>query len=93
MKIVFFFFGLNIPPKINEERGCMDDLEKLIPELAKIGSLTDDSGDYCQTLAANYGGSSICKCTTSLCNSARQISAFAFYPVLILILTMKIINY
>lgn len=71
--------------KITEQRGCMHDLIGLLKPANVDGKNLNDingaSNDDCQDL----GGSSLCKCTSNLCNSASKYSHFSF-PVWIFIL-------
>lgn len=64
----------------SEERGCLDDLFKLLNDANNDNgkTLNDGNGlanaplnDQCHRLAPG-NGMSLCKCTSNLCNSSRR---------------------
>ncbi|UJR29522.1 hypothetical protein I4U23_010739 [Adineta vaga] len=80
--------------KVTEERGCLDDLIKLLNfgnkdnrKSSNENSLTSgSSNDQCHKLGTYGNGMSLCRCTNHLCNSSlKQIVSTKFF-VMILIL-------
>jgi hypothetical protein len=74
--------------KDTEYRGCMKDLMNLLKltliDGRNIDELSGSSNDQCKTIEAPGSSTSLCKCTTNLCNSSTKNSYFSF-PVLIFI--------
>lgn len=70
--------------KLTEERGCLDDLIKLINAANKFNQTfnnensyaTDSLNDQCQKLGAYGNGMSLCKCTNNLCNLSSKMNSF-----------------
>jgi len=66
--------------KVTEERGCLDDLIKLLNFQNKDsrtlnnenGLTSGSSNDQCHKLGPYGNGMSLCKCTNNLCNSSLK---------------------
>ena len=74
--MILFF---SVISKVAEERGCLDDLLKLIGLINKEnqtlnGGGTIGSDSSCHNIAVNGNGMLICKCTNNLCNSSSKTS-------------------
>jgi hypothetical protein len=74
------FFSFLVINKETEERGCLDDLIRLL-NFANKGSRTSNeeerlssgsSNDQCQKLGTSGNGMSLCKCTSNLCNLSSK---------------------
>ncbi|CAF0870312.1 unnamed protein product [Rotaria sp. Silwood1] len=81
--------------RVTEERGCLDDLIKLINSANKnnqtlnnrTGYPSGSSNDQCHKFGTYGNGMSLCKCTNNLCNlSSKKIHLTK--PVLILIILL-----
>jgi hypothetical protein len=81
--------------KGSEERGCLEDLIKLL-NLSNSGrTLNDGNGlinaplnDQCHRLGAYGNGISLCKCTTNLCNSSSKLIYLTKSILTFIILTL-----
>ena len=82
--------------KITEERGCLDDLIKLLNFVNKDsrtvnnenGLTSGSSNDQCHKLGPYGNGMSLCKCTNNLCNSSSkyiQLTKSLFIFIILLV--------
>jgi len=74
------YFLIVVIGKLTEERGCLDDLIKLLNFSNKGRTITDgnsltseSSDDQCHRLGTYGNGMSLCKCTSDLCNSSSKL--------------------
>jgi hypothetical protein len=66
--------------KVTEERGCLDDLIKLLNSANKDsrtinnenGLTSGSTNDQCHKLGSYSNEVSLCKCTNNLCNSSLK---------------------
>ncbi|CAF1112746.1 unnamed protein product [Rotaria sordida] len=81
--------------KVTEERGCLDDLIKLINSANKGNKTLNDKNEYrtgssndqCHKLGGYGNGMSLCKCTNNLCNfSSKKIHLTNFIFILIILI-------
>jgi len=78
---IFNDFLILVIGKLKEERGCLDDLIKLLNYPNKgsrtlldgISLTSESSNDQCHRLDTYGNGMYLCKCMTHLCNSSSKI--------------------
>ncbi len=83
--------------KLAEERGCVDDLIKLL-NYSNKGSRTlndeneltsESSNDQCHRLGTYGNGISLCKCTSHLCNSSLKQIQLTKSIIIFIILSLQ----
>ena len=79
----------------SEERGCLEDLIKLLNPGNNDRTLSERNGlasaplnDQCHRLGKQENGISLCKCTSNLCNSSPKQIGFEKSIVTLMILSL-----
>jgi hypothetical protein len=77
---------------MNEERGCLDDLLKLLdlsgkeprPSTDGNGMTSVSPDDRCQKLGSSTNGMSLCRCTSHLCNTSSA-HRHCLWPIVVVL--------